>query len=111
MRYIWKIRLIRISLLTSFLTLIYFLVWNLIIRLDLLSFSSSSVGNFTISGEMAQVSAKTSIEVVLWRLWFIPIYWSHIGFLLKYHYISIILIFIFSIVLSWGVKVEQMEKN
>jgi len=105
MRYIWKIRLIRTALLTSFLTLIYFLVWNLIIKLNLLSLFSH-VGYVSSSGEMACVKASISVEIVVWRFYFIPIFWSRIGYLLNFHYVSIILIFILSIFLTRGEKLE-----
>ena len=76
--------------------LLYILMWNLIIRQDISFnfklpfriFSSTLAGGLFGGGaDQAEVHLSASPEAILWRMGFIPMYWSKIGDLSTYHYL------------------------
>ena len=67
--------------------ILYFVLWDTVIRSDLLSMMSLPFRFFTntLTGEMARVQVSASPEVVLWRGGWMPVYWSKLGDLTPYH--------------------------
>jgi len=65
----------------------YILLWNLIIRYDLLSIIKIPFRYLTTTffQTWAEVRIGAHPEAVVWRMRFIPVYWSKVGNLMPYH--------------------------
>ena len=76
---------VRLVLIAS--PLIYLVLWNLAIRKDLLSVLRLPFRllSYHLSQEWARVQVSARPEVVVWRMGFIPVYWSSLGNLIPLH--------------------------
>ena len=65
----------------------YIILWNLIIRYDLLSIIRIPFRYLTTTffQTWAEVRVGAHPEAVVWRMRFIPVYWSKVGSLMPYH--------------------------
>ncbi len=65
----------------------YIILWNLIIRYDLLSIIKIPFRYLTTTffQTWAEVRLGAHPEAVVWRMRFIPVYWSKVGNLMPYH--------------------------
>jgi len=65
----------------------YVILWNLIIRYDLLSIIKIPFRYLTTTffQTWAEVRLGAHPEAVVWRMRFIPVYWSKVGNLMPYH--------------------------
>jgi hypothetical protein len=65
----------------------YIILWNLIIRYDLLSIIKIPFRYLTTTffQTWAEVRVGAHPEAVVWRMRFIPVYWSKVGNLMPYH--------------------------
>ena len=89
-----------------FSPLIYLFLWNIIIRYDLISMwkGASEIVSGVVGNE-ANIQASTSVEVIHWRMWIIPLYWSKIGKLTFFHNVFAAIYFLYVLFLIYKVVV------
>ena len=81
----WRGYAVKFILITS--PVLYVLLWNLIVRYQLLSIITLPFRMITspVTQEWAKVQVGATAEVVVWRRGIIPAYWSKMGDLTPFH--------------------------
>ena len=97
-----------LKIIPLFSPLIYLFLWNIIIRYDLIStWKGASEIVSGVVGNEANIQASTSVEVIHWRMWIIPLYWSKIGKLTFFHNIFAAIYFLYVLFLIYKVVVAR----